>query len=207
MADKVEIVVIDVRLKGVTPLMMDRFTDEAAQQITDSDVKKVMTGKKFTPEQICKKALYVDEKGNPAIPSVNVHSMLVEAGYLVKVNGKQATTQSHSWIPGGLTVLGVWNPVLAKNNGRKVKPKWNITGMKVVNQKTRGAVMVYRPVFYTWELGFKVQVDPEIFDEAFVRRLVDVCGKQIGLGSWRPYKKGPYGKFRVECWEPKYVAV
>jgi len=29
---------------------------------------------------------------------------------------------------------------------------------------------------------------------------VDDCGRKIGIGSFRPSKKGPFGKFRVIHW-------
>jgi hypothetical protein len=39
-----------------------------------------------------------------------------------------------------------------------------------------------------------------MFTEAFARKLVDDAGKRIGLGDFRPDRKGPFGKFVVSNW-------
>ncbi len=37
--------------------------------------------------------------------------------------------------------------------------------------------------------------------DALVRALVDDAGKKVGLGDYRPERKGPFGKFVVTKWE------
>jgi hypothetical protein len=40
-----------------------------------------------------------------------------------------------------------------------------------------------------------------MFSEKIVRQLVDDAGQRIGLGDYRPARKGPFGRFKVVHWE------
>jgi len=40
-----------------------------------------------------------------------------------------------------------------------------------------------------------------MFNEKTVRMLVNDAGKKIGLGDYRPQRKGPFGRFSVVGWE------
>ncbi len=39
-----------------------------------------------------------------------------------------------------------------------------------------------------------------MFDPKFIRQLVDDGGQRVGLGDFRPDRKGPFGKFKVVYW-------
>jgi len=45
-----------------------------------------------------------------------------------------------------------------------------------------------------------------VFDEmeiapSIMKELFDIAGRIVGIGDWRPAKKGPYGKFQVTSWK------
>jgi hypothetical protein len=60
--------------------------------------------------------------------------------------------------------------------------------------------MAHRPRIDRWRLSFTLEVDTGMFSPAVVRMLVDDAGKRIGLGDYRPARKGPFGKFVVVEW-------
>jgi hypothetical protein len=43
-------------------------------------------------------------------------------------------------------------------------------------------------------------VDTDFLPIKLFRDLVDAAGKRVGLGDFRPDKKGPFGKFVVVSW-------
>lgn len=51
-----------------------------------------------------------------------------------------------------------------------------------------------RPMFPDWRLSFTVEYDESILDADALDGFVNVAGRQIGLGDWRP----KYGRFTVE---------
>jgi len=56
--------------------------------------------------------------------------------------------------------------------------------------------MVTRPMFKDWKLSFEAVVLDDIPEEVF-RNILDEAGRYVGIGDWRPAKKGMYGKFIV----------
>jgi hypothetical protein len=73
----------------------------------------------------------------------------------------------------------------------------------VVVPATGGRIIKHRARLDKWELSFTLQVDETIFDERFVRQLVDDAGMKCGLGDFRPNRKGLFGKFKVIEWKAK----
>lgn len=89
---------------------------------------------------------------------------------------------------------------------RQAALAWEVDERSVVNPATGGRMMAFRPRFNRWSLAFTIEYDPTIFDAAVVRDLVDYAGTRIGLGDFRPARKGPFGKFKVTRWEAESPA-
>ena len=66
----------------------------------------------------------------------------------------------------------------------------------VVVQRNR--VLRTRPKFDTWSCTFVLDVDPELIDEPKLRQWLDIAGRRLGLGDWRPEKSGVFGRFELE---------
>lgn len=56
-------------------------------------------------------------------------------------------------------------------------------------------VMRTRPIFRSWSAEIEVGFLPSLVNASAVRRWLDVCGLQIGLGDWRPR----FGRFVAEA--------
>jgi hypothetical protein len=48
---------------------------------------------------------------------------------------------------------------------------------------------------------FTLEIDQTMFDVRFVRQLIEDAGRCIGLGDYRPDRKGPFRKFKVVQWK------
>ena len=71
-----------------------------------------------------------------------------------------------------------------------VNAKWT-TDVKVGQSR----VMRTRPKFDEWGATFRVSVDDEQVDKSQLETWLDIAGRQIGIGDWRPDKSGFYGTF------------
>ena len=49
-----------------------------------------------------------------------------------------------------------------------------------------------------WACTFEVDVDEELIDQSQLLEWLDIAGRQIGLGDWRPQTSGTFGRFTVE---------
>ena len=69
----------------------------------------------------------------------------------------------------------------------------------VGNPGGHGRIVRTRAMFETpWECDFVLDVDDELVDKAMLERWLDIGGRRIGLGDWRPEKSGSYGRFETE---------
>ena len=58
-----------------------------------------------------------------------------------------------------------------------------------------------------WSCTFIVDGDDELVDQDKLRRWLDIGGRRIGLGDWRPEKSGEFGRFEVVSIETSDLAV
>lgn len=181
---------IEVTIEGQTPLLMNRFTDEAAAELEGGH--RPTKKKRLTPRQEAEKSAYMDDKKNLFFPGGNILSCLIEAGKFFKIGKNKVTTTSGTLLTGGLTLNELVCPLGTK--------QFEVDSRRVVNPSTRGAVLRHRARVDDWKLSFTLDIDEEIFDVDLIRNIVDAAGKRVGLGDYRPTKKGTFGKFRVVSW-------
>lgn len=183
---------IDVTIKGTTPLLMNRF-HEGAEVAVSGGTAVTFKGDKGTPrEQATPKAYRERESGKLFIPGPNIFAALISAGKFHKAGKSKLTTQKTSLVPAGLTVNELICPLGVKD--------FEVDSRSVVIPSTGGRVMCHRPRIDEWKCTFSLDVDTEMFAPKLVRALVDDAGKKVGLGDFRPERKGPFGKFVVVNW-------
>ena len=66
----------------------------------------------------------------------------------------------------------------------------------VVVQRNR--VLRTRAMFdLPWSCEFALDCDDELVDRTQLETWLDIAGRRIGLGDWRPEKSGDYGRFET----------
>lgn len=185
---------IKVSITGITPLLMNNFTDEA-QQAASSGTRGATVGNKGTPEQQATKKLYKTSAGKPCIPQPNMLRCIIDAGKYFKNGKSKVTTQKSSLIPACVDIEGVELELKAG--------KWSVDTRPVRIPATGGRILAHRPRFDSWSLEFTILLNDKIMTAELLREIVDAAGAQIGLGDFRPDCKGPFGKFRVDKWVVK----
>lgn len=184
---------IRVTIKGISPLLMNRFTEQAEIKISGGTSSAFQaSGNRGNPREQAEPKRYSDAQGNLYIPGANVFSCLVAAGIFIKVGRSKLTTQKSSLVPAGLMVDDLICSLGTKD--------WEVDSRSVVIPATGGRIMCHRPRIDQWSLTFNLDVDEEMFSPDLVRQLVDAAGKKVGLGDWRPSRKGPFGRFVVDQW-------
>jgi hypothetical protein len=79
--------------------------------------------------------------------------------------------------------------------------EWHVDSRAVVIPATRGRILRHRPMFNEWSVTFDLQINTDLIDERMVREIVNNAGALVGIGDFRPAKKGPYGRFSIASWE------
>lgn len=189
---------IAVTIQGLAPLLMNRFT-EAAEVKMSGGTSVAFRGDRGTPRQQAEPKAYRQESGELFVPGANIFSCLIAAGQFTKAGKSKLTTMKTSLIPAGLAVEDMVC-ALVSHDGRQLTD-FEIDSRSVVIPSTGGRIMCHRPRVDEWRCRFTVDIDTEMFTANLVRSVVDDGGKKIGLGDFRPQRKGPFGRFAVVGWE------
>lgn len=189
---------IKVSIQGAAPLLMSRFTEANAAQVSSGTSTTIRIGSKGTPREQAEPKLYLTPDGKPMLPGPNIFRGLIDAGQFHKSGRRAITTSRASLVPAGLQLEEIECPI---ENPFGDKVTWEVDSRSVVNPATGGRMMAHRPRFDAWKVSFTLIVDDKMFDVSLVRALVDDLGSKIGLGDFRPARKGPFGRFNVTLWQ------
>lgn len=184
---------ITIEIQGITPLICNRFTDEAAMASTNGDRGSSAGMDRGTPQEIATAKLYVGLNGKPMIPSPNLLRSIVDGGAHTKLGKKQVTTARSSLLYACLSIDAAEVAIIHDQ-------PWKVDTRPVRIPSTGGRILTHRPMFDDWKLAFEVELDTSILNAKLLRQIVDDAGKRVGLGDFRPVCKGPFGKYLVVRW-------
>ena len=175
-----------VTLCGVTPIMFDRYSGNNKEQLAVMD------------------KLYVDDKDNLVIPSINILSFLSSQNTesapqrLIGRGHKAVCKAALSFVsinPYNIPITREGEPLNLEN--ADVKIHYAVARVK------KGALSVpnpkERPYIETpWEISFNLTLleTPEL-NENLLMKIFESGGMAIGLGTFR----GVFGKFCIKEWE------
>ena len=137
----------------------------------------------------CQTSLWLDAQGAPTIPSAAIRAN-IERGARKLKQGTQVRE--------GLIVDSI-------DEFRYDKQKYGET-LEELGKNTQYTVPVKvgqsriertRAKFDTWECDFTLEVDDELVDMDQLQEWLDIGGRRIGLGDWRPEKSGSFGRFEL----------
>ena len=169
----------EVEIKGVTPLLQNRF---AGEETVGTTKKKSET----TKENDVEDTMYKLPDGKIYQPSDCIKQALIEAGKAFKKGRSNRSKVFASF------VIVTPESIVHENQ------KWTTDRRAVVIPSTRGRVMRNRCRFDEWSLKFQIQVlDDDEIDEKLLHDALEYAGSYVGIGDYRPQKKGMYGRFIV----------
>lgn len=177
---------VKVEVKGLTPLLVNRFHEEAAAEATSGTHSRK---EKLSPEEDATMRLYKNGNG-PYVPSEWLRQSLIGAASRHKIGRRAATTDVAAAVyidPFEIPLVG----------------EWHVDARAIVIPATKGRLLRYRPMFDEWSLDFKIQIDTDLVGERLIRDILTDSGRLVGIGDFRPARKGPYGRFSIVSWEPE----
>jgi hypothetical protein len=181
---------VEVRITGLSALLMHRFPD-----ILEDDGPNPVTVKR-KKEEAAELAAYRmpttdGSKGNLHIPAECMRQTLVNGAAYEKGKGRSTLAKFAAaaiFVSPDCIDLGT--------------SEYEIDTRAVVVPATRGRIPRHRPTLRAWSVTFTIEYDETLLSEAQVRAIIDHAGAKVGVLDYRPQKKGPFGRFRVDEWNP-----
>lgn len=179
---------IRVKIKGLTPLLMNRLIPEELER---GGTKP----QRYNKEEEARKRAYIAEINGEKqlyIPARWIYSMLVKAAASYKAKGKRSSLSS--LLAGTIRVEPEKIPLGTD--------KYEIDERPVRIQQSR--VLAWRPKINNWEAEFyiiynKMWIGKELAEQ--LRKILEDGAIRLGIGDFRPQHKGWFGTFTVEEFE------
>lgn len=180
--------IVTFKITGTSPMLQHNPSAMAPQ---NGGVKKAT--KIPTAEEEAEAGLYRMSDGNLYFPSIAFRSALLSSGVGKKI-GKQTAWKM---VACGVFTMEPECPLFSAKNGKPLKTYTKINVARAVLKKC-GAVIRCRPELQDWACKLPLEIEDDFITPSMVLELLTLSGRIIGVGDWRPERKGPYGRFTVE---------
>lgn len=177
-------------LVGETPLIMNRFSEKARQEMLLPAPKKNRAEKasslKHDPIAEFRGGLYLSRDTNAPtsihFPTNAFHKAVGQAAIDIPGQAKSVMLRLTSVTTDTVHLFGL--PALFCRMVRS-------GGMSAVPD------IRTRPIFPEWACTLEFQIVSNLVQERQVANLLAAAGTIVGMGDWRPQKGGSYGRFRL----------
>ena len=189
----------EVKIRGIKPIIQHNGAAgldtrspaniEKAEIARKRGSNRTITDDERLRELECQISLYLDESGAPTIPEAAIRACIETAARKMK-QGPQVRE--------GLIVTDIVSFDYDKERYGVTADELGKTAQFTVPVKVGPArVERTRAKFDEWELTFRLDTDEELVDQSQLATWLDIAGRRIGLGDWRPEKSGTYGRFET----------
>lgn len=177
-------------------LLMNPMTEDLLDEL--AGVKSKAVSDKDTPlaDRAAKKVIR-NEDNEIGLPVEYILAALINAGRHVKNGKDKISTAVSTTLYEFLSINESFLPFANQENNWKIDKRRGVLN----NAGKSVAVAIIRPLFKQWETSLIIEVDTTVMSTDVVKKIFETAGSKIGVGDYRPAKKGPFGMFSVTGWE------
>lgn len=179
---------ISVEIRGTTALLIHRFGEEAEQA---KSTRRVIVDCN-DPRTEATKCAYIAKDGTFYFSAFSIPSAMGSAGSNHKMKGSRKTLRFV--VPSAVRMVSDTVTIL---NGEGPAKSFEVDSRPVTIPATKGRIMRHRPRFDSWGARFDMLIDDSALAIDTAHQLLTEAGQSIGIGDFRPEKRGPFGTFRV----------
>lgn len=177
---------ITIHIEGTSPLLLCN----PGLSMQKDDTVKIETKKVYDPAVEAEMRTYRLGSKQHAMRAAAFRSAMVKAATGRKLGKRAATSVVSGSVFETDDLIGLYEPGTATPIFDYV-----IDSRRVVVQKQ--GVLRQRPKFEKWATTVHFEIDDDFITEAHCVEFLNLAGRTVGVGDFRPEKKGPFGRFRV----------
>lgn len=184
---------LEVEVEGDSPLVVHKFSEKARRTILDKQMKKAKPGREAKDPKACyegamyKLAPRKGKKDRYGFPVVGFKSAMSAAGFRYLGLKDRVSVQGALFIEGEETKDGTMAEIIGTPEMRE----------DMVRLSTGVADIRFRPAFFPWRAKLRIKYNAGFISDVQIVHLLDTAGFSVGVGEWRPEKKGQWGTFHV----------
>jgi len=179
----------EVEIKGTSPLLINRFGEDAEQGGT---TRKIAV-EKVDPREEATKNAYIAQDGSFYFSAFSIPGTMGGAGANHKMKGSR---KSLRFIVPSAVRMASDAITICNGNGTPAE-NFEVDSRPVCIPSTKGRIMRHRPRFDEWSAKFEIVLNDDLLSPEMAHQLLTEAGVSIGVGDFRPACRGPFGCFRV----------
>lgn len=186
--DRIEAETLAIPIRGTAPLLMHKFSEKARQQMLDSMQGRKTPRMRKDPEAEYLASLYRLKDGGYGMPAVAFKAATIGAA---RFYGKSLTMT-------GLRQCLFFRGEPGDDGQLMVRIVGEPTMREDVVRVGQGTDLRYRAMFAEWSATLEVIYVTAMLTRESIVSLIDAGGMGVGVGEWRPEKRGDFGTYAVD---------
>lgn len=184
---KIKIEEATITVRGMSPLIMHRWSEKARKQMLDKQMKKTVKKEAKCPEEQYESSVYYLDDGRLGFPAdafkkamirgaKHIGLVMTDARTSFFVHGEYCTRDDRELVP----IKG------------EVKPREDMVRISGGTSDIR-----FRGQVVEWETELKISYNSNITSFDHIVNMLHAAGYGVGVGEWRPERDGIFGRFEV----------
>lgn len=192
----------DIWLIGDTPLIVHAWSEKAKREMLSKQVKAVQEGGKEArnPKDDFESSIYRLSKTEYGFPAMGIKNAILSCAHKDK-GLPRSTVQTALWVDSVIARQRTAEPgatcdmPLVKLYCSPPEMREDMVRVGVGMSKTSS--LAYRAQFTNWAIHLTGRFNASVLSDEAIMYLLREAGAVIGLGEWRPEKKGVFGTFHL----------
>jgi len=180
---------IQIPIRGTSPLVINRFSEKARQQMLDAMQGRKTPKKPKDPEGDYQAAFHRLKDGRYGFPAIGFKAATVGGARFYGKDVPMTALRQFVFFRGE---VGEGGHQLVAIEG---EPRMR---QDVVRVGRGGTDLRYRPEFVEWHAKLLITYVTSALTRDSMVSLVDAGGLGVGVGEWRPEKGGDFGTYEVD---------
>lgn len=179
---------IKVKIVGDSPMIQHTWSEKSKKNMLDKQMKKVVQKEAKNPEEQYEGSIHRMDDGSVGFPVTGIKECAVRGGKSLGVVMTDAR--------GAFFIHGIYS----KKDGQELTKIIGTPSMRedMVKLETGVADIRYRPEIFPWSAVLEISYNSSVISAEQIVNMLNMGGYGVGLGEWRPEKKGTFGRFHVE---------
>lgn len=184
---KIRVEQAEVKIKGLSPLIMHRWSEKARKEMLDKQMKKTVKKEPKSPEEQYEASVYKLDNGEPGFPADAFKKAMIrgakqlgltmtDARTSFFIHGEYCTRDDRELVP----ITG------------ELQPREDMVRLNGATSDIR-----FRGQVVNWEATLKVSYNASVTSFDQIVNMLQAAGYGVGVGEWRPERDGTFGRFEV----------
>lgn len=184
---KINVETAAVNIRGLSPLIMHRWSEKARKEMLDKQMKKTVKKEPKSPEEQFAASIYRLDDNRLGFPADAFKKAMIRGAKLIGLTMTDARTS-----------FFVHGEYCQRDDRELVEIKGDLQPREdMVRLNGSTADIRFRGQVLGWSATLSVSYNASVTSFDQLVNMLEAAGYGVGVGEWRPEKDGTFGRFQV----------